>query len=324
MSLKEKIIVPLLVAAITGTIIYGTFNFFGTASDTSVNAGNTSDASLRLTDSAQLKDGIYEGTAMGYAGPVTTRITIKNGKIVKAEVVSHNETPEYFAYAEKILLSIVNANTYDVDAVSGATVTCNAIKDGVHKAMLKALGKAKEAENLKDKNLKYKEKQERFLRKNGFLVSLFGRKRRLPEIYSSSNDEVAYAIRLGLNFPCQSAASDMTLFGSILIYWAMRQGKLPMMNEVATVHDAAYYYAKPNDINIWTISQMWETFRNPSTKPYFGFQIKDVDMDMDFNVGRTMAEELPFIPGYDYNKMLEPDFSVEEYMQEHKKYKDIV
>ena len=29
-----------------------------------------------------------------------------------------------------------------------------------------------------------------------------------------------------------------------------------------------------------------------------------------------MAEELPFIPGYDYRKMLEPDFSVEEYMEE--------
>lgn len=36
-----------------------------------------------------------------------------------------------------------------------------------------------------------------------------------------------------------------------------------------------------------------------------------------------MAEELPFIPGYDYNKMLQPDFSVEEYMAEHKKYKHI-
>ena len=173
------------------------------------------------------------------------------------------------------------------------------------------------------KILKFKEKQEKFLRKHGFLVSLFGRKRRLPEIYSDDNNEVAYAIRLGLNFPCQSAASDMTLFGSILIYWSMRQGKLPMMDEVATVHDAAYYYAKPNDINIWTISQMWETFRNPLTRPYFGFQIDDVDMDMDFNVGRSMAEELPFIPGYDYNKMLEPDFSVEEYMEEHKKYKGI-
>ena len=33
-----------------------------------------------------------------------------------------------------------------------------------------------------------------------------------------------------------------------------------------------------------------------------------------------MAEELPFIPGYDYNKMLSPDFSVEEYMAEYKKY----
>lgn len=46
-------------------------------------------------------------------------------------------------------------------------------------------------------------------------------------------------------------------------------------------------------------------------------------MDMDFTIGRTMAEELPFIPGYDYNKMLQPDFSVEEYMAEHKKYKHI-
>ena len=36
-----------------------------------------------------------------------------------------------------------------------------------------------------------------------------------------------------------------------------------------------------------------------------------------------MAEELPFIPGYDYNKMLQPDFSVEEYMEEHKKFKQI-
>lgn len=44
---------------------------------------------------------------------------------------------------------------------------------------------------------------------------------------------------------------------------------------------------------------------------------------MDYSVGRTMAEELPFIPGYDYNKMLQPDFSVEEYLQEHKKYKSI-
>lgn len=166
-------------------------------------------------------------------------------------------------------------------------------------------------------------KQERFLRKNGHLVSLFGRKRRLPQIYSNDKGEEAYALRLALNFPCQSAASDMCLFGSILIYYLMRQGKLPSTKSVCLVHDANYQITKPENINIWSIYEMWQIYRNPLTKPYFGFQIDDVTMDMEFVIGRSMAEELPFIPGYDYKKMLEPDFSVEEYMEEHKKYKHI-
>lgn len=166
-------------------------------------------------------------------------------------------------------------------------------------------------------------KQEKFLRKNGYLVSLFGRKRRLPQIYSSDRGEEAYALRLALNFPCQSAASDMCLFGSILIYYLMRQGKLPPTKSVCLVHDANYQITKPENINTWSIYEMWQIYRNPLTKPYFGFQIDDVTMDMDFVIGRSMAEELPFIPGYDYRKMLEPDFSVEEYMEEHKKYKYI-
>lgn len=166
-------------------------------------------------------------------------------------------------------------------------------------------------------------KQEKFLRKNGYLVSLFGRKRRLPQIYSSDKGEEAYALRLALNFPCQSAASDMCLFGSILIYYLMRQGKLPPTKSVCLVHDANYQITKPENINIWSIYEMWQIYRNPLTKPYFGFQIDDVTMDMEFVIGRSMAEELPFIPGYDYRKMLEPDFSVDEYMEEHKKYKHI-
>lgn len=166
-------------------------------------------------------------------------------------------------------------------------------------------------------------KQEKFLRKNGYLVSLFGRKRRLPQIYSSDKGEEAYALRLALNFPCQSAASDMCLFGSILIYYLMRQGKLPPTKSVCLVHDANYQITKPENINTWSVYEMWQIYRNPLTKPYFGFQIDDVTMDMDFVIGRSMAEELPFIPGYDYRKMLEPDFSVEEYMEEHKKYKHI-
>lgn len=165
--------------------------------------------------------------------------------------------------------------------------------------------------------------QEKVLIKHGYIKSLFGRKRRLPQVYSDNEQEAAYAVRLSVNMPCQSAASDMTLFASILNYWKMRQGILPYMPETCTVHDAVYYLADPQDVNVWVVYNIWETCRNPDTKKYFGFEINDVSMSMDITIGGSMAEELPFIPGYDYNKMFEPDFNTDEYLEEHRKYKNI-
>lgn len=165
--------------------------------------------------------------------------------------------------------------------------------------------------------------QEKVLVRHGYIKSLFGRKRRLPQVYSDNEQEAAYAVRLSVNMPCQSAASDMTLFASILNYWKMRQGILPYMPETCTVHDAVYYLADPQDVNVWVVYNIWETCRNPDTKKYFGFEINDVSMSMDITIGRSMAEELPFIPGYDYNKMFEPDFNTDEYLEEHRKYKNI-
>lgn len=196
------------------------------------------------------------------------------------------------------------------DPKAGIIVT----KEEAHKEMAEFFEKH-------PKILKFKEKQEKFLRKHGYYTQLFGTKRRLPQIYSNDKQEVAYAIRLGLNFPCQGAAANMTNFGAILVYWLMRQGKLPMMKEVCTVHDAVYMYSKPEDINTWTVYTIWNILRNPSTKKYFGFQVDDVTLSMDFTIGRSMAEELPFMPGYDYTRMLKPDFSVEEYMEEYHKFK---
>lgn len=196
------------------------------------------------------------------------------------------------------------------DPKAGIIVT----KEEAHKEMAEFFEKH-------PKILKFKEKQEKFLRKHGYYTQLFGTKRRLPQIYSNDKQEVAYAIRLGLNFPCQGAAANMTNFGAILVYWLMRQGKLPRMIEVATVHDAVYMYSKPEDINTWTVYTIWNILRNPSTKKYFGFQVDGVTLSMDFTIGRSMAEELPFMPGYDYTRMLKPDFSVEEYMEEYHKFK---
>lgn len=165
--------------------------------------------------------------------------------------------------------------------------------------------------------------QEKVLIKHGYIKSLFGRKRRLPQVYSDNEQEAAYAVRLSVNMPCQSAASDMNLFASVLNYWKMRQGKLPFMQETCNVHDATYYLVRPEYINTWVVHEIWETCRNPDTKEYFNFQIDDVNMSMDFVIGRSMAEELPFIPGYDYRKMLKPDFNPDEYLEEHRKYRGI-
>lgn len=165
--------------------------------------------------------------------------------------------------------------------------------------------------------------QEKVLVRHGYIKSLFGRKRRLPQVYSDNEQEAAYAVRLSVNMPCQSAASDMNLFASILNYWKMRQGKLPFMQETCNVHDATYYLVSPEYINTWVVYEIWETCRNPNTKEYFNFQIDDVSMSMDITIGRSMAEELPFIPGYDYNKMFEPDFNTDEYLEEHRKFKGI-
>lgn len=170
---------------------------------------------------------------------------------------------------------------------------------------------------------KFMERQEKILVKQGYIKTLFGRKRRLPQIYSENSAEAAYAVRLSVNTPCQSAASDMTLFASILNYWKMKQGKLPFMPETCTVHDAVYYLATPEEINTWVVHSIWDTCRNPETRKYFGFNIDDVDMSMDITIGRSMAEELPFIPGYNYKNMLQPDFDPDKYIEEHRKFKGI-
>lgn len=179
-----------------------------------------------------------------------------------------------------------------------------------------------EAQEMKDeffeehpKIKSFMDSQEKLLIKQGYIASLFGNKRRLPQIYSEDSAEAAYAVRLGVNFPCQNAASHMTLFGAILNYWDMKQGRFPKMDLVCLVHDATYFNTKPEYINLWTIWKFWKTFKNPKTYRYFSFSIDDVDMSMDFSIGRSMAEELPFIPGYDYSQLLRSDFDPDKYME---------
>lgn len=151
---------------------------------------------------------------------------------------------------------------------------------------------------------KFMDKQMKFMHKHGYVKTLFGRKRRCPEIFGDNQMQIVEAEHASVNIPCQGAASDMALFTSVLIDEKVNKGELPDLQEVGTVHDSIYFDALPQDINPKTIYQLWDMARNPSTKEWFGFQIDDIDMSMDFEVGRSQGEELPFAVGYDYNRLL--------------------
>lgn len=151
---------------------------------------------------------------------------------------------------------------------------------------------------------KFMDNQMRYIHKHGYIKTLFGRKRRCPEIFGDNQMQIVAAENAAINTPSQSAASDMALFTSILIDELIQKGGFPDLQEVGTVHDSIYFDTLPQDINPKTVYQLWDMARNPSTKEWFGFQIDDIDMSMDFEVGRSQGEELPFAVGYDYNRLL--------------------
>lgn len=89
----------------------------------------------------QYKDGSYEGVAVGYAGGLKVEVTVDGGKISEIEILEHNETVgKHEDAAEQIPKAIIQAQSIEVDDVSGCTMTSRGIKKAV-KAALKDAGK---------------------------------------------------------------------------------------------------------------------------------------------------------------------------------------
>lgn len=93
-------------------------------------------------------DGAFLGSAQGYGGPVTVRVTIDNGYIEQVDIVSaENEDAPYLDQTRRLLTDVVNANTSSVDTVSGATFTSAGILNGATEALQKsAAGQAPDGE----------------------------------------------------------------------------------------------------------------------------------------------------------------------------------
>lgn len=83
---------------------------------------------------ATLKDGVYAGKSNGYEGTLRVAVTVEDGKIHQVEVTHHRESRPRNAVHE-IPARIVRKNSVKVDAVSGATITSDAIMRAVKKAL---------------------------------------------------------------------------------------------------------------------------------------------------------------------------------------------
>ncbi len=83
-------------------------------------------------------DNQYLGTGAGMGGDVVVRVTMDGDKIANVEIMKQAETAGTADPAlETIPQAIVDANSTDVDTVSGATVTSKAIIEAVNDALSK-------------------------------------------------------------------------------------------------------------------------------------------------------------------------------------------
>ncbi len=85
------------------------------------------------------KDGTYTGTGTGKIGDIVLSVTVSGGKVTGITEVSHEETASYWEKAKVLLSTIVEKQTTDVDTVSGATKSCDGIKEAVNNALAKAV-----------------------------------------------------------------------------------------------------------------------------------------------------------------------------------------
>ena len=82
------------------------------------------------------QSGEYIGEDRGIGGPIKVLVTMVNDKIINIEVTYHNETRGVSSNAiDTVIKSIIENQTTDVDAVSGATVTSKALINAVKKAV---------------------------------------------------------------------------------------------------------------------------------------------------------------------------------------------
>ncbi len=105
-----------------------------TQADSALQAATTSSASE--ASNSQLQDGTYSGSGTGFRGETDVTVTVAGGKITDITIDSYQDDEQFFGRAEStIIQEIIDNQSVNVDAVSGATYSSNGIKEAVANAL---------------------------------------------------------------------------------------------------------------------------------------------------------------------------------------------
>ena len=99
-------------------------------------------ASVSADTAGEFQAGTYTGTANGFGGPVDVTLTVGDaGGITNVEIKGDGETPDVGGAAIPTLAGrILEAQSAEVDGVSGATFTSQAVLDAAAQAVAQASG----------------------------------------------------------------------------------------------------------------------------------------------------------------------------------------
>lgn len=98
-------------------------------------------ACICLYDNADAKPQgeVFTGKAQGMMCEIVAEVTVADGKIVDVKLTGADETPALGGKVlEEMPAKIVAAQSADVDGMTGATVTTEAVKAAVKEALTKA------------------------------------------------------------------------------------------------------------------------------------------------------------------------------------------
>lgn len=85
-------------------------------------------------------DGVFTGAAQGYGGLVTMQVTIEDGWIVGVQIAdASQEDPPWLEMADVLLERILEAQSPNIDVVSGATFTSTGILNGTTMALIESM-----------------------------------------------------------------------------------------------------------------------------------------------------------------------------------------